>query len=371
MNSNAKHQIKTVWLPIGAAIIAYSIAMVLKPAEHLIMSTLPSGSIPNPQAASPELRAGLQAAFAVIACCAAYYVGLRASRGQRAFALGAIFLSLGVIQFSLWDSMQVEPTPLGTAMGLFIGVGVALFARHTEKRELSAQAKHYELLLQNEELQDARIQIVKQDEVDRRSLAADLHDQVLNDLKAIKQGVNSLSETPNKSELVELDALISRAIDGVREVMDSLSPSVLEHLGLPAAVEDYMRRNSARAGFKVRFRNEISDSDLERLNAVQLSLLYRLAQEAVNNVAKHANASTIKGSAEIVNNHLKLTISDDGKGIDPALIHSDSRGLRFMRQRADLMGATIAWLPGADGKGTQVEILIELTGASDAENSDH
>jgi signal transduction histidine kinase len=68
---------------------------------------------------------------------------------------------------------------------------------------------------------------------------------------------------------------------------------------------------------------------------------------------------------------LKLIIADDGKGMDRALLSGESRGMRYMRQRADLIGATISWQSGAGITGTVVEIVLDLTGRDDAASSDH
>jgi signal transduction histidine kinase len=138
---------------------------------------------------------------------------------------------------------------------------------------------------------------------------------------------------------------------------------------LSAAVEDCIRRGAQRAGYKVRFKRDAQHEKTEKLSTVEQALLYRLAQETVTNICKHAQAETVTGSVEILDDKLKLTIADDGKGLDPALINDDMRGLRFMRQRADLIGATITWQRGLDDKGTVVVIEIGLAGKH--ESTDH
>jgi len=102
---------------------------------------------------------------------------------------------------------------------------------------------------------------------------------------------------------------------------------------------------------------------------VEQSLLYRLVQESITNICKHAGATVVRGTVEMEGEHLLIKVTDNGRGIDPAKLREDSRGVRYMRQRADLIGATIAWRPGEDGKGTTVEIRIILAGRKDAESS--
>ncbi len=225
-----------------------------------------------------------------------------------------------------------------------------------------------ELLLRHKELQATRMQMVKQDEVDRRTLAADLHDQVLNDLKNAKQKVATMQAGQSKDKS-EIEELLTHAMDQVRDVMDSLSPSVLDHLGLSAAIEECLRQGAERAGFKVRFNGVVDRTPLDHLSMVEQAMLYRLVQETVNNICKHAGAVIVRGIVEVDNNRLKITIADDGKGFDRALVNTDSRGLRFMRQRADLIGATVSWSAPEGEKGTVVEITTNLPGKNNDQSS--
>ncbi len=103
-------------------------------------------------------------------------------------------------------------------------------------------------------------------------LAADLHDQVLNDLKALKQSIEQFEMAPEQSRSAHTRELLERAMSEVREVMDNLCPSALEHLGLPAAIEDCCRRAAQRAGFKIRFKSDVDEATLEKLSMVEKSL---------------------------------------------------------------------------------------------------
>jgi signal transduction histidine kinase len=161
--------------------------------------------------------------------------------------------------------------------------------------------------------------------------------------------------------------LTSQVMREIREVMDSLSPSVLEHLGLAAAIEDCLRRGSERSNFRTRFKSRIENEDVECLSMVEKGLLYRLVQESITNICKHAGASTVRTTMEIDGDELLIRVIDDGKGIDPNMMRGDSRGVKYMRYRADLIGATIAWKPGENGKGTTVEIRINLADRRNAQ----
>jgi signal transduction histidine kinase len=144
--------------------------------------------------------------------------------------------------------------------------------------------------------------------------------------------------------------------------MDSLSPAVLEHLGLPPAIEDCLRRGAQRSGFKIRFRSSVESEDLKTLSPVEQGLLYRLVQESITNICKHAAASLVRINIAVEGDGmLSIRVIDDGKGMDFDNVESNSRGVKYMRYRADLIGASVAWSPGEGNKGTMVEIRMDLT----------
>jgi signal transduction histidine kinase len=278
-----------------------------------------------------------------------------------------------LLQWIIWHVAGYETHPLLFFLPLPIGVAVGYVMRRVNLQRKKSEAQYYELTLRNRELQETKLQIVKQDEVERRMLAADLHDQVLNDLKAIVHKFDefsgsagsasgSLSDEQQANKAEQIRVLLGQAMSEIREVMDSLCPSALEHLGLVAAIEDCLRRGGERAGFKGRVRSKLNGTNLDSLSMVEQSLLYRLVQESITNICKHAGASTVRTNVDMEDEHLVIRVADDGKGIDKATWREDSRGVRYMRQRADLIGATIAWRPGDGDKGTVVEIRMDLSG---------
>lgn len=307
----------------------------------------------------------LQAMFAVVATMA----GARlAAVGRTIVTLQLLVISI-VAQYCLMQFLSIQVHPLGYITAIGLGCLAGYLVRMYELQEKRYESQYYELFLRNKELQDTKLQIVKQDEIERRMLAADLHDQVLNDLKAIVHKFDSYTNEPQEENATAIKTLLHQAMSEIREVMDSLCPSALEHLGMAAAIEDCLRRGSQRAGFKTRFRSKLKGNELDNFSMVEQSLLYRLIQESITNVCKHAEAATVRATLEMNNDDLVVTIADDGKGIDPEKIRQDSRGLRYMRQRADLIGATISWRAGDDNRGTVVEIRMSTTGRTNGENS--
>lgn len=310
-----------------------------------------------------------EAALLILAAGAATWAGFKLGSVARTIVLVQLFVLTLLVQWALWHWAALPSHPLAYFTAVLLGCLVGYLARLWDRQRLKAESQYYELLLRNRELNETKLQIVKQDEVERRMLAADLHDQVLNDLKQIRHKLDDYIDSRDPATAESIKSLLGQAMGEIREVMDSLCPSALEHLGLAAAVEDCLRRGSERAGFKGRFRSKVESSALDQLSMVEQSLLYRLVQESITNVCKHAQASTVRATMDMEADQLVIRVTDDGRGIDFARLRDDSRGVRYMRQRADLIGATIAWRPGDKGRGTVVEIRMDMSGRKDGQSS--
>lgn len=292
---------------------------------------------------------------------AATYIAARLPLLPRWIASMSLLGMSLLYQWSLWRFMHADAHPVGFLIALTLGFASGLLLRNREERRKQAETHYLELKLKNKELLDTRLTLLKQDEIERRILAADLHDQVLNDLKQIAQRFEKFAREPDAENEQAIRKMTNQVMHEIREVMDSLSPSVLEHLGLAAAIEDCLRRGSERSGFKVRFKSKVEQETLQDLTMVEQGLLYRLVQESITNVCKHAGASVVRATMDRDDRALVIRIADDGKGIDPAMTRGDSRGLKYMRYRAELISASISWKPGENGKGTTVEIRKNIS----------
>jgi signal transduction histidine kinase len=363
---------KSYWILIAAAIVLAIGCILLRFQIHendnyLFMQLLTaiSGSRGLPHSAQPAL----DFFFVLAECGAAILIGYKLPAIPRSFAIMQLYIISMLLQWLMYSVVAFPGHPLSSACTLSLGGLLGYVFRRLNSREEKYKTQFYELSLRNRELQEARLLLVKQDEVERRMLAADLHDQVLNDLKALKQSIDGLESAPEQGHSERIQELLQRAMSEVREVMDNLCPSALEHLGLPAAIEDCCRRGAGRAGFKVRFKCSVDDVELEKLSVVEKSLLYRLVQESITNICKHAEATIVRANLSIEDRHLLIAIVDDGKGITKENKQSESRGLRYMRLRADLIGATVAWRGGDGDKGTIVEIRLEIANKNGHENT--
>ncbi|CAN5225394.1 hypothetical protein BH11CYA1_BH11CYA1_29420 [soil metagenome] len=309
------------------------------------------------------------ASLFIVAPCAVAIAFLAFEAALRVKTNFLFIVALQILAFSVvlaWLTGQLSGsisivTNLTSSIISFV---LGLIARAVKDAEEKQTSRYFELAIKNQELTQTRLSILRQDEADRRILASDLHDQVLNEIKQIKSKVIALpnGQELNKENIAEIEASLDTAGRHIREVMESLFPSVLENLGLCTALDQLTRDSCQKAGIQGRFLKTVDDAHLEKLTKTEELLLFRLTQEALNNVIKHAQARTVRVNFE---NKDKLTLSiiDDGIGFTEKE-RGNSRGLRYMRLRADLIGATISWQVNLtsgieqENKGTIVKIEL-------------
>jgi len=207
----------------------------------------------------------------------------------------------------------------------------------------------------------AHIEQVKEQE--RARIAREIHDDLGGNLTAIKMALSMLSARlpPEQPLLLEkaayLDDLVDRTIDAVHRISLDLRPSTLD-LGIVAALEWQAREFEKGSGIACNFRS--AEREIE-LDADHAAALFRIFQEALTNVAKHAGASRVTVTLRRQRQHLTLAICDNGRGIAPAdRLKPASFGLRGMSERARALGGTLT-LSAAPGGGTMVTIKIRLT----------
>lgn len=200
-------------------------------------------------------------------------------------------------------------------------------------------------------------------EEERRRLAADLHDQVLPELRQIAGEFERLKAHANglEPDLARLEGDVRGTMDSVREVMEALRPSALDMLGLGYALEGYFRKGAARCRPPITVSARHAGPEPE-LTPEQSLGLYRICQEAINNVLKHSGAA--RAGLEVVNDAgvLTLAVWDDGRGFDPARAN-EGHGLSNIGYRADLIGAKVEWRAREEG-GMRFEARLPLGAAA-------
>nr|WP_183091358.1 sensor histidine kinase [Streptomyces radicis] len=206
----------------------------------------------------------------------------------------------------------------------------------------------------------ASARVLSAQEAERRRIAAELHDEVGQSLTAVLLGLKRAADQapePLRGELLLAQETTRDSLDEVRRVARRLRPGVLEDLGLTAALASLAADFTTHAGAKVSRSVEAGLPPLDR--EVEL-VIYRVAQEGLTNVARHAGADHVALALHRVGPAVVLRIDDNGRGVGPA---PEGAGIRGMRERALLVGATLDIAPGPEG-GTRVLLTVPDPGRS-------
>jgi signal transduction histidine kinase len=216
-----------------------------------------------------------------------------------------------------------------------------------------------------EELSELTRHLQTEAERQKSALARELHDELGAILTASRMEASMLLRRARKHDSPDVEALgricdiLEQGVQIKRRVIEGLVPTVLTHLGLLPALDALVEETCASAPFKVVL--EMPDSlDLDRDRAITI---YRVVQEALTNIRKHAQASTVQVSLAVQEGRVTLLIRDDGVGIgDKARGKTGSHGLLGMKFRADALGGSFLIGP-ATGGGTELQLSLPITGA--------
>jgi two-component system, NarL family, sensor histidine kinase UhpB len=208
------------------------------------------------------------------------------------------------------------------------------------------------------ERQESARRILAAQEAERVGIARDLHDEVGQVLTGVLLQLNSIGATApdHRDELDEAKHAVRTALDEVRRISSELRPEMLEHLGLVSALTELSTSFHRTSGVRVEHKFE---SSLPQLSAATELAVYRIAQESLTNVARHAQASHVTIGLERGPDRVVLRVADDGRGF--ATIPDEHGGLRGMRERAVLVGGALAIKPGPGGG---VEVRLEVPAAA-------
>jgi two-component system, NarL family, sensor histidine kinase UhpB len=198
--------------------------------------------------------------------------------------------------------------------------------------------------------------VLRAQEEERKRVARDLHDEVNQALTAILVRIEALGQAAPPSlagELAEVKALAGRAMNELQQLARQLRPAALDDHGLVAAVEAQVRRFAEQAGVDARLTTSGNPGALPSDGQL---VAYRVAQEALANVARHSGAGRVEVELAADGQGLELRVSDDGRGFDPVRV-ADGLGLEGMAERARLVGGEVA-VTSAPGRGTSVALRV-------------
>lgn len=201
-----------------------------------------------------------------------------------------------------------------------------------------------------------RTQSAQEDE--RRRLAGELHDDIGQSLTALTLELRRIADAAApelREEVLAARRFTSATLEDVRRLARELRPEALDQLGLVAALTSLCTRFTEHTGVAV---DPDFDRSLPRLSADAELVIYRVAQESLTNVARHAGATRASVRLSAADGAAELRVSDDGVGFDAAISGS---GIRGMRERALLVGAELSLGP-TDSGGAQVRMRVPLDG---------
>jgi signal transduction histidine kinase/ligand-binding sensor domain-containing protein len=244
-----------------------------------------------------------------------------------------------------------------TALAILLALALlALLWAILERRRIVATSAA--LVDANRELADARLNLANEAERERGRIARDLHDQTLADLRHLALLTDQIKTNgePSGKQTTALRSEIEVISQEVRRICEDLSPSVLQNVGFAAALEFALSHAVQDAPAEKRFEYEFHcDEAVEERSELPPSVqmqIYRIVQEAVNNIWRHAGATEVK---MFVNSSpdgdFSLRIEDNGRPFESQPTNSEGRGLANMRARAGLIDAQISW-QSREGGGT-------------------
>jgi len=280
-------------------------------------------------------------------------------RSEQKFTVGTRLWSISMvpqrrlITLASWGASL--PIPI---FGILLSIGLSWFVHLLLKRmELFREAMQRQVSL-------AQKALVAQEE-ERARVSRELHDELGQLLTAIHLELDLLVKRAKSVSNQDPDVfepsikLVEKAADELRRICRGLRPPLLDDLGLEPAVRLLIEEFEERS--KLKIRSEIQLKSSEHLIVPEIALcVYRILQESLNNVYRHANAREVKISITTNGHHLFLAVYDNGQGFDLTLTHKgEGCGLAGMRERANLINGTVEF-HSAPNQGTQVLLQVPL-----------
>ncbi|MCC6773946.1 MAG: sensor histidine kinase [Gemmatimonadaceae bacterium] len=285
--------------------------------------------------------------------------------------LGVVLVNIGLVMLALRPLADLESTAKRIWRGdVSARVPESLLADRDLQRVGGAlNALLDGLTADRERLRELAARVIRAGDEERSYIARELHDSSAQSLAALLMELSVVIRETDDPAAVERLQRIRRiagdVLDEVRMLAQAVHPRVLDDLGLGAALQHLVREAETRSA--VRLEVVVEDSADEVSSAVS-SVLYRLAQEALNNALRHANATTVMVRAGVVGNVARVEIVDDGIGFHP--VEAERRrpgmGLFTRRERIALLDGALE-IESAPGRGTRITARVPLLARTNAQ----
>lgn len=239
-----------------------------------------------------------------------------------------------------------------------------IIRRQTVEAALQQSAQHeIELSAQARQLSH---RILHAQEEERKRISRELHDEIAQTLVGINVHLAALTRgaaaNPRtlQRKLAQTQRLVAKSVDAVHRFARELRPTALDDLGLIPALHAFMKEFTKLTGVRSRL---TAFAAIERLDIARRTVLYRVAHEALNNVARHAQASQVAVTIERLPDRICMRITDDGQAFDVArVLHANGGkrlGLLGMRERLEMVGGTLT-IESSPGQGTTVQAQLPV-----------
>ena len=239
-------------------------------------------------------------------------------------------------------------------LGLFLFF-VVMMVRSHRKIEAAQRERLRQMQIFSEKLQSAR-------EEEQKQIARELHDELGGALTGIKYdllwlGKHATMKSDAKERYKAIRDMVDATTKTVQRISSGLRPKILDTVGLAAAVEWHTREFTKRTSIDVAL---TQDGALPPMDEAVTTGVYRIIQEALTNIARHAEATRAEVSLHAGSGELQVEITDNGKGIDQAMIvHPESLGILSMQERARMLGGKIVFT-SRPGNGTRVVLTAPV-----------
>jgi PAS domain S-box-containing protein len=255
-----------------------------------------------------------------------------------------------------WNEVEIVPISADRQGGQEYFTAVQRDISHTKQRELELQLSQKKL----RRLSRAQDGILEQE---RLRIARDLHDELGQSLTAMKLDLGmTIAEIPTlaKPQAQRLSGMLVRVdgiIDQVRDIAANLRPAMLDDLGFEAAAEWFLGRCTGRGELDVQWRAELNGRS--RLSSEATTGLFRVLQECMTNINRHARARQVDVRYSEVTDQAILEVRDDGVGFDPGTADITGLGLLGMRERVAMLSGTLV-VESALNAGTRIKVTLPL-----------
>lgn len=246
---------------------------------------------------------------------------------------------------------------LATVGMLVLALAIVFFVVFYQKRMLETRLK--EQRMETEYQQKMMLASLESQENERRRVAGDLHDSIGAMLSTIRVSLSTMmrQETVNTQNVGEAKQMLDDTIESVRRISRDLMPITLEKFGLSYALKEMCEQYTMVSGIEIKF-SEIGE--VITINKKKEIMIFRIAQEFINNSIKHAKAKSINTSL-LWSTELLVSISDDGVGFNIDQVKNSGKGLGLftMENRASMLGANLTFNSSKE-QGTKALIRVPL-----------